>query len=91
MRGSPVICYVTGDRRGLEAKIAMDIFPFFYKVLMKMGKQDRIDLFLYSTGGLTMAAWGLVNLLREFCGHFSVLIAPKAHSTATLISPEGGR
>ncbi|MBI4483804.1 MAG: hypothetical protein HY652_13065 [Acidobacteria bacterium] len=51
-----------------------------------MGKQEQIDLLLYSTGGVTMAAWGLVNLLREFCDRLCVLVPFKAHSTATLIA-----
>ncbi|MGI0014234.1 MAG: SDH family Clp fold serine proteinase [Nitrososphaera sp.] len=86
VRSSRVISYLTGDRRGLEAKIGMDIFPSFYSLLRNMGKQKQIDLFLYSTGGVTMAAWGLVNLIREFCDRFCVLIPYKAQSSATLIS-----
>jgi hypothetical protein len=84
-RGSRVICYLTGDRQGLEARIGMDIFPFFYNLLSKIGKQRQIDLFLYSAGGATMAAWGLVNLFREYCDRFCVLVPFKAHSSATLM------
>ncbi len=84
-RGSRVICYLTGDRQGLEARIGMDIFPFFYNLLSKVGKQKQIDLFLYSAGGATMAAWGLVNLFREYCDRFCVLVPFKSHSSATLI------
>jgi hypothetical protein len=84
-RGSRVICYLTGDRQGLEARIGMDIFPFFYNLLSKVGKQRQIDLFMYSTGGATMAAWGVVNLFREYCERFCVLVPFKAHSSATLI------
>jgi len=43
MRGSKVLCYVAGDRRGLETKIANDVFPIFHKHLMKMGRQEKID------------------------------------------------
>ena len=85
-RGSKVLCYVAGDRRGLETKIANDVFPIFHKHLMKMGRQEKIDLFLYSTGGLTMAGYALVNLVREFCHEFNVLIPFKALSCATLIA-----
>ena len=86
-RGSRVICYVTGDRQPqLETKIGMDVFPFFYDVCSKLGRPEKVDLFLYSTGGATMAAWGLVNLLHEFFDEFSVLIPFKAHSSATLLS-----
>jgi hypothetical protein len=85
-RNSRVICYLTGDRQGMEARIGMDIFPYFYDVLVRLGKQRQIDLFIYSPGGATMAAWGLVNLLREFCQRFCVLVPSKAQSSATLIS-----
>ena len=87
-RGSRVVAYITGDRQGgLETRIGMDVFPFFYDVLAHLGgTSERIDLFLYSTGGATMAAWGLVNLLREFCSKLSVLVPFKAHSSGTLIA-----
>jgi hypothetical protein len=86
VRGSRVISYLTGDRQGMEARIGMDIFPYFYDVLLQVGKQRQIDLFLYSPGGATMAAWGLVNLMREFCERLGVLVPSKAQSSATLIS-----
>jgi sulfur relay (sulfurtransferase) DsrC/TusE family protein len=85
-RKSRVLCYVTGDRQGLETKIAMDTFSFVYDHLSAIGKQRAIDLFLYSTGGLTIAGWALVNLIHEFCEKFSVIIPFKALSCATLIS-----
>jgi len=86
-RGSRVICYVTGDREPqLEAKIGMDVFPFFYEVCSGLGRPKKVDLFIYSTGGATMAAWGLVNLLHEFFDGFSIIIPFKAHSSATLLS-----
>lgn len=85
-RDSRIICYLTGDRQGAEARIGMDIFPYFYDLLIKIGKQKQIDLFIYSQGGATMAAWGLVNLIREFCDRFCVLIPSKAQSSATLVS-----
>jgi len=86
LRGGKLLVYFTGDRRGLETRIASDVFPFAQTHLMRMGKQKKIDLFLYSTGGLTMAGFGLVNLIREFCDSFGVIVPFKAHSTATLIA-----
>ena len=86
-RSSRVVSYLTGDRvPGLETRIGMDVFPFFYDVLSRIGKQKQIDLLIYSTGGATMAAWGLVNLLREFADRLCVLVPFKAHSSATLIA-----
>jgi hypothetical protein len=51
-----------------------------------MGFQEKIDLYLYSTGGLTMAGFGLVNLIREFCKSFNVIVPFKALSCGTLIA-----
>lgn len=83
---SRLISFVTGDRRGQETKIAGDIFPFCHEHLQKIGKQENISLFLYTRGGLTMAGFGLVNLFREFCDNFYVVIPFRAHSCGTLIS-----
>ena len=81
-----LLIYITGDRRGLETKIAGDVFPIFHKHLMQIGVQERIDLYLYSTGGITIAGYALVNLIREFSNKFNVIIPFKALSCATLIS-----
>lgn len=85
-RGSRLLAYVTGDRRGFETKIATDVFPFILEHLLGFGRVDQIDLFLYTSGGLLNAASGLVALIREFTGKFSVLIPFKAHSAGTLIA-----
>lgn len=85
-RESRILVYITGDRRGLETKIAMDVFPMFHEHLNQIGKQEKIDLFLYSPGGLTIAGYAIVNLIREFCNEFNVIIPFKALSTATLIA-----
>lgn len=82
-----VIIYVTGDRPpNLGTQIAGDVFPLMYDLLSKIGHVSDLDLFIYSTGGLTMAAWGLMNILREFADSLSVLIPFRALSTATLIA-----
>lgn len=85
-RESRLLVYITGDRRELETKIGMDVFPMFHEHLMGMGRQERIDLYLYSPGGITIAGYALVNLIREFCKKFDVIIPFKALSCATLIS-----
>lgn len=86
-RGSRVITYVTSDRPGpVNARVAMDIIPVFSKQLREMGRQEKIDLFLYSTGGDTMVPWRLVSMIREYCERFSVLVPYKAHSAATMIA-----
>lgn len=86
IRNSRVIVYYTGDRRGQEIRIASDIHPFCFSHLQKIGEADKIDLVLYSPGGITMAGYGLVNLIREFCEEFNVIIPFRALSCATLIA-----
>lgn len=80
-----IVCY-TGDRQGQEIRIASDIHPFCFKHLQEIGNVENIDLFLYSIGGITVAGYGMVNLIREFCENFNVIIPFKAFSCATLIS-----
>lgn len=85
-RNSKVIVYVTGDRRGMETQISTDVLEFFSEQLDKIGKVEKISLFLYTRGGDTMAAWSLVNLIRQFCNDFEVIIPSKSRSSGTIIS-----
>ena len=85
-RNSHLVIYITGDRRGLETKIATDVFPIFHKHLTQVENQKKIDLFLYSPGGEIIAGYAFVNLFREFCDEFNVIIPFKALSCATLIA-----
>jgi hypothetical protein len=85
-RGSKLLVYMTGDRLGLETRISTDVFPFIFGHLSKTGNQDKIDLLIYTTGGITIAGYGIVNMIREFCKSFNVIIPFKALSTGTLIA-----
>lgn len=84
--GSRLVTLITGDRQGLQTRIAYDLFPLFHRHLMRHQTPTRIDLFLYSRGGVTMAGYALVKLIREFCDQFSVIVPFRALSTATLIA-----
>lgn len=84
-RGSSVIAYVTGDRPNREAQIAKDAVDHFGSLLDELKAPGKISLFLYTRGGDTLAAWSLVNLLREFCDELEVLIPSKCTSAGTLI------
>lgn len=87
LRGSRVVTYVTSDRQGpVNARVAVDIIPIISAQLRKIGKTEKIDLVLYSSGGDTMVPWRLVSMIREYCTHFSVVIPYKAHSAATMIA-----
>lgn len=85
-RGSKLLCYLTSDRRNLEARIAKDVYPYISEHLLKFNKVPKIDLLLHTNGGDTLAGFGLVKKIREFCtDSFSVLVPFKALSCGTLI------
>lgn len=85
-RQSKVLAYITGDRPGMETQIHSEVLHFFADHLDTFGSPPKISLFMYSRGGDTLAGWTLVNLIRQFCEVFEVVIPSKAHSTATLMS-----
>lgn len=86
-RGSKIITYITSDRPGpLNARVAMDIIPIISEQLRKIGKTEKIDLFLYTAGGDTMVPWRLVSMIREYCDTFSVIVPYKAHSAGSMIA-----
>ncbi len=84
-RKSKVICYVTGDRQNLQTRIAHDCHPLIFSHLRQIETSNKVDLFLYTPGGITVAGWGLVHLIREFCEVFGILVPFKALSCGTLI------
>lgn len=86
LRNSKVMLYATSDRRNMETKIASDILPFFINHLDSIGDISKISLILYTQGGETLVAWSLVNLIRNFCKDFEVIIPFHCHSAGTLIS-----
>jgi ClpP class serine protease len=85
IRNSKIILYATSDRRNMEANIAPDILPVFVNHLDTIGDVEKISLILYTRGGDTLAAWSLVNLIRNFCNDFEVIVPFHCHSAGTLI------
>ncbi len=57
-----------------------------YKKLSSIGHTERIDLFLHSYGGVVDIPYKIVNLIREYCDYFSVIIPFVAKSAATMIA-----
>lgn len=84
-RDSTLIVYTTSDRKGLETQIGNDIFSNFVNHLDKIYKTEKISLYLYTRGGNTLAAWGLINLIRNYCNEFEVIVPFHCHSAGTLI------
>lgn len=91
LRDSRVICCINGDRQcrfpilGMSTQISGEPHLDLYEHLAKIGKTKKIDLVLYTRGGNIDAVWPMVNLIREFCDYFSVLVPFRAHSAGTLI------
>ncbi len=85
-RKSKLLVYFTGDRLGMQTQIASDILDYFSEHLDKIGEVEKISLLLYTQGGDTMAAWSLVNLIRQFCTKFEVIIPSKSRSSGTIIA-----
>lgn len=85
-RGSKVIAYVTGDRKNLETQIGNDVPDVLIEHLDAIGNAERISLILYTRGGDTLAAWNIVNLIREFCHELEIIVPNKCRSAGTLMS-----
>lgn len=86
--GSPVITYVTGDRHpAIRAQISYDAIRVLYRHLESLnpdeGKIPRINLFLYTRGGMLEAPPRIVHLIREYSETFYTLVPYRAHSAGT--------
>jgi hypothetical protein len=86
-----VISYVSGDRPGLETQMHPEVRDLFVQHLDAIGPTKRIGLVLYTCGGVTLAAWGIANLLHRFCDELLVIIPSKALSAGTLLSLAANR
>jgi Serine dehydrogenase proteinase len=92
--GTSVIAYITGDRPQLQTVLASDAQAIVYSHLQALDlagptgpdHQLGIGLVLYTSGGITTSAWGLVNLIREFADRFVILVPYKALSAGTLVA-----
>ena len=86
LRGARILVAVWGDRINHATIIASDAHAVFFQHLEQIGKVPKIEVLLYATGGQTLAAWGLANLVREYCDELAVLIPHRALSAGTLFT-----
>ena len=86
LRGSRVLCYVTGDRAPAAAQIGDDAVRPMYERLREIGGTDKLDFLLYSRGGAIDVPWRIVTALRTSAKEWSVLIPFRANSAATLLA-----
>lgn len=85
LRQSVVILYATGDRQGWETQLSADVIDHLVDHLDAIGDVQKISLLLYTCGGQTLAAWSMLNLLRQFCKDLEVIVPRKALSAGTLM------
>src|SRR5260370_4424898 len=90
-RGTRAICYLTSDRLNAVAQVAKDILPLFANHILELKRDDRnwtgrVDVLVFTTGGDTLAAFGLARLLRESANWIGALVPDKCHSAGTLFS-----
>ena len=85
-RGSRLLVAIWGDRQNHPTIIASDSHAVFFDHLEKIGEVPKIDVLLYTAGGQTLAAWGLANLVREYCDVLGVLVPHRALSAGTLFT-----
>ncbi|MDA8331599.1 MAG: hypothetical protein M0027_10440 [Candidatus Dormibacteraeota bacterium] len=89
-RESRVLAYVLSDRESFPPMPGNPIMtgeaqPIFAKLLRGIGRVERLDLLLYTRGGVTESVWPLANLLREHCAHLGILVPFRAHSAGTML------
>lgn len=58
----------------------------FYELLERIGKQEKIYLFIKSAGGTGTASLRIVNLIRQYCDEFIALVPLECASAATMIT-----
>lgn len=84
-RKSKVLCVVTSDRQNMELNIEPNFVDNILEHLDRIGKVEKISLILYTLGGDILAAWNIINLIREFCEYLEVIVPNKCRSAGTLM------
>ena len=91
-RGSRVISYICGTRPGLHDMMSdsdVRVIEHHLAALSAKKPPAKLDLFLYTPGGLAVVPTAIVALIREHLGpkgEFSVLIPAMAFSAGTVLS-----
>ncbi len=68
------------------ARIADAVIVALFDQLAAIGRQDNLDLVLFTIGGDTEVPWRIISLLREYCTRLGVVIPYRCHSAGTLIA-----
>jgi len=80
--GEPVVTYWNSSK----GSICQNDVVGLYALLRSTGKQERLSLFVKSDGGSGQASLRMVNLLRQYVGHLTVLAPLECQSAATMLA-----
>jgi len=80
--GGPLVTYWNGSR----GAVCHNDVVALHEVLMRLGQQEVIYLFLKSDGGSGQVSLRLVNLLRQHCRRLVALVPLECASAATMIA-----
>jgi hypothetical protein len=80
--GEPVLTYWNSTK----GSICQNDVIGLYALLRNAGKLERLSLFLKSDGGSGQAALRMVNLLRRYVDHLTVLAPLECQSAATMLA-----
>lgn len=80
--GGKLIAYWNNPR----GSVCHDDVVALYELLETIGRQEKIYLFIKSSGGNGQSALLLVNLLRQYCDQIIALVPLECASAATMIA-----
>jgi Serine dehydrogenase proteinase len=78
----PLITYWNSNK----GSICQNDVAGLYGLLQRIGKMDRLTLFIKSDGGNGQASLRMVNLLRQYAKHLTVLVPFECQSAATMLA-----
>ncbi|MDO8754655.1 MAG: ATP-dependent Clp protease proteolytic subunit [Anaerolineales bacterium] len=82
MLGGTLVTYFNNPR----GAVCHDDVLALFELLEKIGHQEKIYLFIKSSGGSGQASLRIVNLLRQYCKEIVALIPLECASAATMIT-----
>jgi hypothetical protein len=80
--GEPVLTYWNSNK----GSICQNDVAGLYGLLQRLGKVERLTLFIKSDGGNGQASLRMVNLLRQYAKHLTVLAPFECQSAATMLA-----
>ncbi len=69
-----------------DGSVCQDDVHAFYDILQLLGAQDRLTLFVKSSGGDAQTSLRVVNLLRRYTRHITAVIPVECASAATMLA-----